>query len=146
VSTHLVIHTVALLACTHATVLAAIRYSVRHSLFIGTACIVCGAGSIQLSGIHLSVCPVQPPCTTAAGLVLWAQLAGNIDQLLQQWQANAGTATLSAYAVAECKKISDFVVEYLRQFVITTYFKSCSSSRNVDVNIIAGVEPFYSHL
>ena len=49
------------------------------------------------SGIHTSVCP------TAAGLLLWARPAGDIDRLLHSaqqqgmQQANAGSATLSAY-------------------------------------------------
>ena len=29
-------------------------------MLIGTVLIVCGAGSMQLSGAHPSVCPVQP--------------------------------------------------------------------------------------
>ena len=33
----------------------------------------------------------------ASGLLLWARWAGDIDQLLQQRRANAGSATLSAY-------------------------------------------------
>jgi len=32
---------------------------------------------------------------TAAGLLLWAQRAGDIDRLLQQWRANAGSTTMS---------------------------------------------------
>jgi len=42
----------------------------------------------------------QPPTAAyrlAAGLLLWAWWAGDIDPLLQQWQPNAGSATLSAY-------------------------------------------------
>jgi len=34
-------------------------------------------------------------------LLLWARPEGDIDQLLQQQWANAGNATLSAYAVSE---------------------------------------------
>ena len=34
---------------------------------------------------------------TAAGLLSWARRAGDIDRLLQQRRANAGSATLSAY-------------------------------------------------
>ena len=48
--------------------------------------------------MHLSSDPQQQPAT--AGLLLWAQRAGDIAGLLQQWRANAGTATLSAYVVA----------------------------------------------
>jgi len=33
---------------------------------------------------------------TAAGLLLWAQQAGDMDQLLQQRRVNVGSATLSA--------------------------------------------------
>ena len=36
-----------------------------------------------------------------AGLLLWARRAGDIDRLLQQRRAKAGSATLSAYVVAE---------------------------------------------
>ena len=41
---------------------------------IGTAHIVCRAGSVQLSGVR--------PIATTAGLVLWARRPGDIDQLL----------------------------------------------------------------
>jgi len=41
-----------------------------------------------------SLCPSKP---AAVGLLLWARRAGNIDRLLQQRRANAGSATLSAY-------------------------------------------------
>jgi len=33
----------------------------------------------------------------AAGLLLWARRAGDIDRLQQQQPANAGSATVSAY-------------------------------------------------
>jgi len=52
------------------------------------------AGSIQRSRVRLSVCPTRPTHAADAGSLL---LAGDIDQLLQQRQANAGSATLSAY-------------------------------------------------
>ena len=55
------------------------------------------ASSLLTVVAHLSVCLVQLPHTTAAGLLLWAGRAGNIDWLLQQWRANVGSATLSAY-------------------------------------------------
>jgi len=54
------------------------------------------ASSLLTVVAHLSVCLVQLPHTTAAGLLLWAGRAGNIDWLLQQWRANVGSATLSA--------------------------------------------------
>jgi len=38
---------------------------------------------------------------SGSGLLLWARQAGDIDRLLQQRRANAGSATLSAYVVAE---------------------------------------------
>ena len=50
-----------------------------------------------------SVCPIRPLQQHAAGLLLWAQPAGDVDQLLhgaQQcsvWRVNSGSATLSAY-------------------------------------------------
>jgi len=33
----------------------------------------------------------------AAGLLLWALQAGDINRLLQQWRMNVGSATLLAY-------------------------------------------------
>jgi len=56
---------------------------------------------MKLSGIYLSVCPIQPPPAATAGLLLWVQQAGNIDCLLQLQRANAGSATLSVYVVAD---------------------------------------------
>jgi len=47
--------------------------------------------------IRLSLCPICLSHSTSTGLLLWAWQAGDIDRLLQQWQANAGNATLSAY-------------------------------------------------
>jgi len=71
-------------------------------LFIG------GAGSRQLSGVRLSVCPIRPPHAAAASLLLWAQRP-DVDRLLhggpavsssraaaRRAAANAGSATLSA--------------------------------------------------
>ena len=55
--------------------------------------------SMQLSSMW-SVWPILP-LHAAAGLLLWARRARNIDWLLQQWRANAGSATLSADIVAE---------------------------------------------
>jgi len=37
------------------------------------------------------------PAGVDAGLLLWARRAGDINRLLQQRRANAGSATLSAY-------------------------------------------------
>ena len=47
---------------------------------------------MQLSGVRLSY-----PAAAAAGLLLWAQRAEDVDRLLQQRRANVGSATLSAY-------------------------------------------------
>ena len=44
----------------------------------------------------LSIRPVSVPANIA-GLLLWARLTGDIDWLLQQQWANAGSATLSEY-------------------------------------------------
>jgi len=54
-------------------------------------------------GVRPSVCSSCVPAWAhsskhaAAGLLLWARLAGDIDRLLKQRRANAGSATLSAY-------------------------------------------------
>jgi len=53
-------------------------------------------------GVRPSARPSVPSWTystepTAAGLLLWARRAGDIDRLLQQRRANADSATLSAY-------------------------------------------------
>jgi len=48
-------------------------------------------------GVRPSVCPSRPLHSAAAGLLLWARQGGDVDQLLQQRRANAGSATLSAY-------------------------------------------------
>ena len=87
----------------------------RFDLIIGTSSIVCGAGSVQLSGVRpsvrlfvcLSVCPIRPPHAAAASLLLWARQPVDIDRLLhgrwasgkqQAWRAaaNARRATLLA--------------------------------------------------
>jgi len=48
--------------------------------------------------VHLSVPAwAHRSKPTAAGLLLWALLAGDIARLLQQRRANAGSATSSAY-------------------------------------------------
>jgi len=55
-------------------------------------------------GVRPSVCRAtlaHDSKPVAAGLLLWARLAENIDQLMQQRRANAGSATLSAYAGSE---------------------------------------------
>ena len=44
--------------------------------------------------VRSSVCPSRKP--TAAGLLQWARRAGNINRLLQQQRAHAGSATLWA--------------------------------------------------
>ena len=56
--------------------------------------------------VRLSVCHIRSPHAAAAGLLLRARPAGDIDRLLQQRRANAGSATLSAYVVAEHKCLS----------------------------------------
>ena len=43
---------------------------------------------------------------TAAGLLLWARWEGDIDRLLQQRRANAGSATLSAYVGSQHRLVS----------------------------------------
>jgi len=50
-------------------------------LFIDNARIACAAGSIKLSSVRLSVCPVYRPLQQrAAGLLLGARWAGDISQ------------------------------------------------------------------
>jgi len=44
---------------------------------VDTARIECGAGSMKLSGVRLSVRPI-----IAAGLLLWARRPGDVDRLL----------------------------------------------------------------
>jgi len=84
---------------------------------IGTACIMCGAGSIQRYGVRLSVCPIRPLQQRAAGLLLWARRVGDIDRLMhgrrssssgaaaRRAAAYAGSATFSAYVVARAHQI-----------------------------------------
>ena len=74
-----------------------------------------GAGSKHLSGVHLSVRLSVPARLTAANVAAVARPAGDIDCLLHGAQqlrgvrrSNAGSATLSAYVVAE-----HIVVEWL---------------------------------
>jgi len=46
-------------------------------------------------GVRLSVCPIiRPPHATAAGLLLWARRAGDIDRLLHG-RRPAATASVS---------------------------------------------------
>ena len=86
--------------------LAALWTIVRH--IIDTAYIVCGAGSMHLSGVcpsvclcpfvRLSVCPVRPPHAADAGLLPRARRPGDIDRLLhggQQQQPRRSTARSS---------------------------------------------------
>jgi len=51
------------------------------------------------AGAHHS----QRACTP--GLLLWARRAGDIDRLMQQRRANAGSGALSAYVRAEILNI-----------------------------------------
>ena len=74
---------------------------------IDTASVVCGAGSVKRYGVRPSVrlpvpewahnCSSKP--VPAAGLLLWARRAGDVDLLLQQRRAagHAGSAMSSAY-------------------------------------------------
>jgi len=77
-----------------------------------TARIVCGAGSMHLSGVRpsiplsvrRSVCPTRQPHAAVMGLQLWSRRPGDIDRLLHGRRASssrdataiAGSATLSA--------------------------------------------------
>jgi len=68
-------------------------------MIIDTARTVCGAVSMKLSGVCLSVClSVRPSNYTAAAasLLLWARRAGDIDRLLHSRRSNASSVTLSA--------------------------------------------------
>jgi len=73
----------------------------------------------------LSVCLYVPAWThssktAAADLLLWAREAGDIDQLLQHQRANAGSATLLAYVVAEYRLVSTAcVMSILYHFQLT---------------------------
>jgi len=67
--------------------------------------VVCGAGSMKRYGECPSVCLVCLLQQRAAGLLLWALLARNIDRLLQPRRAVAGSAALSAF-VSSCTQAS----------------------------------------
>ena len=58
-----------------------------------------GAGSMHYRASDRLSDPVRAQSSkpAAAGLLLWARLAGDVDQLLQQCRAETGSATLSAY-------------------------------------------------
>ena len=81
--------------------------TLRNQLAYLLAPPTCGAGSV-----HPSVCMsdglshIWPPHTAAAGLLLWARRAGDINRLLHGRRANTGSAMLSAYEVAEHKLVS----------------------------------------
>ena len=65
---------------------------------IGTARIVSTEGSLQRSGVRLSVCPIWLQHTVAAGLLLWAHWPADIDRLLhgrRQHQPRCSTALSS---------------------------------------------------
>jgi len=51
----------------------------------------------------------------AVGLLLWARRVGDVDRLLQQQGAAAGSGTLSAYVVAEHKLVIVVVSVVSRQ-------------------------------
>jgi len=60
--------------------------------------------TVRRPSICLSICPIQLLHAAAACLLLWSRQAGNIDSLLQQQRANAGSiqyVTLSVYVSAE---------------------------------------------
>jgi len=67
------------------------------------------AGSAKRYGVRRLSVPASAHNSkpAAAGLLLWARRAGDIDRLLQQRRANAGSATLSAYIVAEHRLTSE---------------------------------------
>jgi len=72
------------------------------NIAIGTARVVCVS-------VRLSFCPIRPLQQRAAGLLLWARRAGDIDRLLhgrrrsstgaaaRRAAEDAGSATFSAY-------------------------------------------------
>jgi len=72
------------------------------NIAIGTARVVC-------MSVRLSVCPIRPLQQRAAGLLLWARQAGDIDRLLHGWRRSsmgaaarraaedAGSATFSTH-------------------------------------------------
>ena len=74
------------------------------SIFIGTVRIVSGEVSTKRYGVRPSVSPSACPRMTGpqqqthcCRFAAVARRAGDIDPLLQQRRANAGSATLSAY-------------------------------------------------
>ena len=71
-------------------------------LFIG------GAGSRQLSGVRLSVCPIRPPHAAATSLLLWAQRP-DVDRLLHGGPAVSSSRAAARRAAAnagECYVVS----------------------------------------
>ena len=58
--------------------------SLGASLFFCTDGIVCGALSMKRSFVCPSICPIRRRHAAAAGLLLWARRAGDIDRLLRQ--------------------------------------------------------------
>jgi len=59
---------------------------------------------MQRSCVRLSVCPIDQQ--RPAGLLLSARRIGDICRLLQQRRANAGSAALLAYVVAEHRHVT----------------------------------------
>jgi len=57
-----------------------------------------------------SMCLSHP--SAVAGLLLWAQMAGDFDLLLHGRLANAGSATLSAYVVAEHRLVRSCIMSF----------------------------------
>ena len=75
-----------------------------------TAGVVCGAGSMQLSGVRLSVrlsvCPViRPPRAAAEGLLLWARLAADVDRSLHGRVCNTQQMRATAHVVSWRRKL-----------------------------------------
>jgi len=62
---------------------------------------------MQRLGVRLSVCLSQHDAVALLGSLLWAQWAGNINQLLHGRRAwgECGQDTLSAYVLAEHRPI-----------------------------------------
>ena len=61
-------------------------HAVVHT--IGTARIVCAAGSLQRYGVRPSVCRIRPLQQRAAGLLLWARRV-DVDRLLHGWRRSS---------------------------------------------------------
>ena len=78
--------------------------------FIGTACVVCGARSMKRYNVRPFVCPSSSSKPAAAGLLLWARRAGDVDGLLE-------TCGGRMRAVPRCQRTS--VAQH--RFVVTNF-------------------------